>query len=279
MKFVHTLYVYFLIVLLTASSSQQQLPTQTYRQFQHTKTYRYHNDTLTVIINNSLMSPIRVNAFTNDSRLKNFVSMMDTITLAPQRDTSLHFYVPGIQNPVLGLYTNLGDVHQPINPVALAYPFPKGKTYTIIQGYTGRYSHTNDYSQYAIDFNLKIGDTVCSADDGYVVGVIKEYKYGGYTDEWRNNDKSNFITIYHPHSGLFTQYVHLKHNGAFVKTGDKVNKGQAIGLSGMTGFTDVAHLHFNVLQPKAGASFISVACVFEDGKKGESLTKGILVKH
>lgn len=279
MRFVHIIYVHFLIVLLSACSSQQPLPTEIYRQFQHTKTYRYHNDTLTVIIDNSLMSPIRVNAFTNDSRLNNFVRMMDTITLAPQRDTSLHFYMPGIQNPVLGLYTNLGDVHQPINPVALAYPFPKGKAYTIIQGYTGRYSHTNDYSQYAIDFNLNIGDTVCSADDGYVVGVIKEYKYGGHTNEWRNNDKSNFITIYHPHSGLFTQYVHLKHNGAFVKTGDKVNRGQAIGLSGMTGFTDVAHLHFNVLQPKAGASFISVACVFEDGKKGESLTKGINVKH
>ncbi len=279
MKLVNTIFICISIVVLTACTSQQQLPKQTYRQFTHHKTYSYQNDTLTVIIDNSLMSPIRVNAISNNSQLQDFVRLMDTITIPQQKDTILHFYLPAKQNPILGLYTNLGDVHLPVNPSPLAYPFLKGKTYTIIQGYTGRYSHTSAYSQYAIDFNLSIGDTVCSADDGYVVGVIKDYKYGGDTEAWRNNDKSNFITIYHPHSGLFTQYVHLKYQGAFMKVGDIVSKGQAIGLSGMTGFTDVAHLHFNVLQPKAGESLVSVPAIFEDGTHGNNLTKGAKVKH
>lgn len=276
MRFVTYLII---IVVLAACSSQQQLPTQTYNQFTHPKNYYYQNDTLTVIIHNSLRSPIRVNAFSNDNQWQDFINAMDTITLPPLRDTILHFYVPRRQNPVLGLYTNLGDVHQPVKPAALAYPFRKGKTYTIIQGYTGRYSHTSDYSLYAIDFNLPIGDTVCSADDGYVVGVIKDYKYGGSTKAWRNNDKSNFITIYHPHSGLFTQYVHLKYQGALVKVGDYVRRGQPVGVSGMTGFTDVAHLHFNVLQPKAGATLVAVPAFFEDGTRGNNLTRGAKVTH
>lgn len=280
MRFFTILVTWTIIVTgIPACSTQQSLPVETYRQFRHTKQYSYQRDTLTVFIGNPLWSPIRVNAVTGDSSLYAFVTTMDTITVSPLRDTTLQFYLPGKINPVIGLSTNLGDVQLPIKPVVLAYPFPKGKSYTVIQGYTGRYSHTNDYSQYAVDFNLEIGDTVCSADDGYIVGVIKAYKYGGHTAQWLDNDKSNFITVYHPHSGLFTQYVHLKHNGAFVSIGDKVSKGQPIGLSGMTGYTDVAHLHFNVLRPKAGTSLISVPSVFEDGTKGEELKKGVQVKH
>jgi len=155
-------------------------------------------------------------------------------------------------------------------------PFPKNRSYKIIQGYNGSHSHNTDYSRYAIDFSLKIGDTVCSAADGYVVGVIKDYKLAGKTKEWV--DYSNYITIYHPQRGVFTQYVHLIKNGSFVKVGDTVTKGQPIGLSGMTGYTTVPHLHFSVLKPDKNEGLVSTDFEFEEGYKGAELTKNTTVK-
>ena len=79
-------------------------------------------------------------------------------------------------------------------------PFPKNRSYKIIQGYNGSYSHNTDFSRYAIDFSLKIKDTVCSAADGYIVGVIKDFEFAGTTTDWI--DYNNYITIYHPESVL-----------------------------------------------------------------------------
>lgn len=81
-------------------------------------------------------------------------------------------------------------------------------------------------------------------------------------------------TTYYPHSRLYTQYVH---QGAFVKVGDSVRRGQPIGKSGFTGYTDAPHLHFNVLKPLAGGQFESVPVEFENGLKGENLKKGDII--
>ena len=129
----------------------------------------------------------------------------------------------------------------------------------------------------ALDISLKINDTVCSAADGYVVGVVKDYELGGRTEDW--TDYSNYITIYHPKDGLFTQYVHLIKNGSFVKVGDTVLKGHPIGLSGMTGYTTVPHLHFNVLRPDKKEGLVSTGDIdFDEGYKGTQLTENTMVK-
>ena len=47
-------------------------------------------------------------------------------------------------------------------------------------------------------------------------------------------------------------YWHLQHNGAFVKEGDVVKKGQVIGLSGKTGYAWTPHLHFLVWRYENG---------------------------
>lgn len=72
--------------------------------------------------------------------------------------------------------------------------------------------------------------------------------------------------------------MHFKHQGALVKVGDKVKKGQPIALSGMTGFTTDEHLHFDVLVPDSSGSLISTPVEFEGGIQGESLKKGDTVK-
>jgi murein DD-endopeptidase MepM/ murein hydrolase activator NlpD len=167
-----------------------------------------------------------------------------------------------------------GDPTQMGTPLLYAWPFPKGKTYKIIQGYNGSFSHQSKTSKYAIDFNLQVGDTVCAAQDGLVVSVLHKNTIGGSNRKYR--PYANYISVYHS-DGLFSQYVHLKPNSAFVKPGDQVKKGQAIGLSGKTGFTDGPHLHFNVYKPIIGDA-ISTPIEFEQ-MPGSKLTKGRQVSH
>jgi murein DD-endopeptidase MepM/ murein hydrolase activator NlpD len=126
-----------------------------------------------------------------------------------------------------------GSLSKKIKHTKVELPFPKGKKYRIIQGNSTNYTHNTNYSRFAIDFNLKVNDTISSATDGYVVGVIDQYKYGGKDKKWR--PFGNSITIYNPNSGYFLQYVHLTCQGSFVKVGDNVKRGQPIGLSAEQG--------------------------------------------
>jgi murein DD-endopeptidase MepM/ murein hydrolase activator NlpD len=156
----------------------------------------------------------------------------------------------------------------------LELPFPKNRKYTVIQGYNGSFSHSEEYSKFALDFDLTEGDTICSASDGFVVGVVEGYKYGGNSEKWR--DYANFITVFHPEMNIFTQYVHLMHKGSLVEVGDQVRSGQPIGLSGKTGFTTTPHLHFNVLV-SGERKLKSIPYEFVEGYKGMDLQAGDLI--
>lgn len=150
-------------------------------------------------------------------------------------------------------------------------PFKRGYKYKIIQAYNGSFSHTSEYSKYALDFNLTEGDTICAAADSFVVGVIEGYTRGGRAKKWR--DYTNYITVFHPEMNLYTQYVHLMHEGSFVEVGDYVKSEQAIGRSGKTGRTDIEHLHFNVLRAN-DSGMQSEQINFKEGYRGIDLKKG-----
>jgi len=147
----------------------------------------------------------------------------------------------------------------------------KGSKYKIIQGYNGSFSHTSEYSKYALDFSLAEGDTICAAADGFVVGVIEDYTGGGKSKRWE--DYANYITVFHPEMNLYTQYVHLMHKGSLVEVGDYVKSEQAIGRSGKTGYTDIEHLHFHVLRPN-DSGMQSTQIDFKEGYRGVDLKKG-----
>lgn len=85
-----------------------------------------------------------------------------------------------------------------------------------------------------IDFSAALGTETFASGDGVVAEVDKnEWGYG------------NMVTIDHGF-GYKTRYAHLQK--AFVRKGQKVKRGQRIGLIGNTGKTTGVHLHYEVLK-------------------------------
>ncbi|NVJ86675.1 MAG: M23 family metallopeptidase [Algoriphagus sp.] len=241
------------------------------------KSHTMNGDSLTIKLDNPLMCPIRIWLSSDHPTIKPMVDPLSPILLEEKKDTTLVFSdLKGFKDDI-SYHIVMGDPEKEIVQLPIELPFPKNKTYKIIQGNNSNYTHNSDFSQYAIDFNLKVKDTVTSVSDGYVVGVIDQYRHGGKEEKWR--PFGNFITIYNPDSGLFFQYVHLTHQGSFVQVGDQIKIGQPIGLAGMTGQTDVAHLHFNSLIPIKGRDGIKSHPVeFKEGYNGQALKKGDRVK-
>lgn len=257
----------------------QELPKETYYQFSYQRNVEYKNDTITIRIENPLFCPLRIRLFLDYLKGENFIDDTLKVMVNENSFAEIKIFAKNIDVEKVKFNINqaFGDVHKVIKQNNLALPFPKGKTYKIMQSNKGSFSHDDDYNKYAVDFDMKTGDTITSADDGFVVGVIKDYEFGKDDKKW--TPYSNFITIYHPQSGLFTQYVHLKKNGSFVKVGDVVKRNQPIGLSGATGFASGEHLHFNVLVPEKDKTLKSVPFSFENNLSSKSLKKNMKVTN
>ena len=149
-------------------------------------------------------------------------------------------------------------------------PYGKGKRIKIVQSWGGKFSHSSVRSRYAIDFGTQVGDTIYAAREGIVVKTKSDSKERGGRDMI---DKANEVRILHP-DGTLASYVHLDYGGVFVEPGDQVSRGQAIGISGFTGFTTTPHLHFVVREAKN----VSVPIYFE-GLPEKKLKPGKRYKH
>lgn len=137
---------------------------------------------------------------------------------------------------------NFGDVTASAHDDSYIYwlPFETGKTKLIFQGYNGKFSHQGAA---ALDFSLEMGDKVSAARDGLVVAV--EQSNNRNCPDISCARFNNNILILHS-DGSFADYSHLKQYGSVVKPGQKVTRGQHIGYSGNTGFSNGPHLHFSV---------------------------------
>lgn len=224
-----------------------KVPTAQISQYELVNKYKLENDKLEVYIQNTLRCPVRFWIQPKDIKLKRHFDTLNPITLKPLKDSTITVKVNNLKKEEITFASRLGDTNQLIAVNKVELPFQKNKEYKLIQGYNSNPTHNTDWSRYALDFGLAIGDTICSATPGYVVGVVEDYKYGGEGKEWKSF--GNYITIYDKSSGLYTQYVHLKYKSSLVNIGDKVEAGQSIGLAGMTGRTNIEHLHFNCLKP------------------------------
>jgi len=269
--------MFFVLSLIFLNCSPKKLPSEKYIQYAYEMSSKFESDTLRLSIKNPLYAPLRFFIYYDNDTLENDLKTIKRVTLNPKSDTTLIIYdVKDFKNNIK-VSTLLGSLEKKILPIEIDLPFQDGREFSIIQGNNSDFTHNTEYSRYALDFDMKTKDTICSATDGYVVGVVDRYKYSGKTEKW--TPFSNFITIYEPNSGVFCQYVHLAENGSLVKVGDKVERGQKIALSGKTGRSTMEHLHFNLLIPVDNSDGLkSIPIIFKGGIEGKKLKRGDKLK-
>jgi murein DD-endopeptidase MepM/ murein hydrolase activator NlpD len=251
-------YLTLSMMILLVACNVSRIPQEKLSQYTLNLDYRFTDDSVTILLQNTLRCPMRVWIQSEDDRLYKSFQKINPVTLIALQDTVIRFEIKGLlQSRNIVFASRYGDVNEDVTATKVELPFQHNREYVLIQGYDSQPTHNTDWSRYAMDFGLSLGDTVCAAAPGFVVGVIEDYMHGGPKEEWKNF--ANVITIYTPGTGLFTQYVHLDHKGSLVQLGDSVVAGQKIGLAGMTGYTNIEHLHFNCLKPiQSEAGLISI---------------------
>lgn len=114
-------------------------------------------------------------------------------------------------------------------------PYPKGEAYVIGLGNCdGSYHSPGMPDQFAIDFNMPIGELITACRSGRVLEVVESGRDGGFPN--------NYVLIGHA-DGTYAWYMHLTHEGAIVNVGQNVARGGVLGYSGNTGLAGYPHLH------------------------------------
>lgn len=128
-----------------------------------------------------------------------------------------------------------GEISFSQEPISLGLPIDGENDFRLESGYGERLHPVLGVMRLhtGIDLIAKEGVSVVSAETGVVIKAQM-------ADDW-----GNIIVV--QHEGIYsTSYSHLKSMN--VKKGDKVQKGQEIGLVGHTGLSSKDHLHFELLK-------------------------------
>ena len=99
--------------------------------------------------------------------------------------------------------------------------------------YTYRGKRVKDFHN---GIDLIGGNEIVATADGEVVSTRNEGK---------QYENGCYVRIKHS-NGLYTLYYHLKSGSVTVKKGQKVTKGQVIGIIGKTGKATGVHLHYQI---------------------------------
>lgn len=100
---------------------------------------------------------------------------------------------------------------------------------------------------------VRQGIAVVAAAPGVVLGMRDGVPDAVYSEKngaaVKNKECGNGVRLAHD-GGLTTQYCHLRNGSVRVKAGERVGRGQALGLVGLSGRTEFPHLHFQVGKDK-----------------------------
>jgi murein DD-endopeptidase MepM/ murein hydrolase activator NlpD len=143
-----------------------------------------------------------------------------------------------------------------------ALPYASARSYRVLQGYGSRFSHTG-LEAYAVDFDMPEGTPVHAARAGVVARVEESHSTGCWRDGCGRY--ANYIVILH-NDGTTGEYYHLMQDGALVRVGDSIARGQKIALSGNTGHTTMPHLHFAVYRATEWGNTQSIPVRFQSAQ-------------
>jgi hypothetical protein len=240
----------FILIFFVISRkiSFHSLPKQNLQFFKVNIEESYNNGEYQLMLSNPINCPNRFFLTCEEKSVNDLLKEFSPVLLEAKTDTTIIIKGHGDLKNKIQINLKLGNPDIPLqsSTVIKSLPFPKDKSYELLQGNNSEPTHNSNLSRYAFDFTMMIGDTVTSTQNGYVIGVIDGYEGWGYSDNWK--PYSNQVMIYDPLTHLFTMYGHLKQNSSMVAVGEFVTIGQPIALSGKTGQASEEHLHFNVLQ-------------------------------
>jgi murein DD-endopeptidase MepM/ murein hydrolase activator NlpD len=148
-------------------------------------------------------------------------------------------------NRQLSTQTRFGDPGVQPNEYHYALPFPRGQTFSVLQGFHGAFSHRGS-NEFAVDFDCPVATQVLAARPGVVVAANAAAQGSGTTPDFLDYRRTNFVLIQHD-DGTLGEYMHLSPSGIEVKPGQRVERGTPLALSGNTGFSSTPHLHFHVM--------------------------------
>lgn len=143
-----------------------------------------------------------------------------------------------------------GDAAARPSPYVYALPYPRGARHSLIQGFGGGFSHTGEL-RHGLDFDLPEGATVTAMREGTVVAFNDAASTHGLTEQHRQYAGMNWVFVLHD-DGTLGRYLHLSPRGVRVAVGQRVRRGDPLGLSGFTGYATLAHLHVDVSVPVNG---------------------------
>ena len=164
------------------------------------------------------------------------------------------------------VFGNPAALHRPSKPYRP--PFAAGVSLKIAQSFKGEYSHTEPWSEYAVDISMPEGTPIHAARGGIIMDIAMDFFTGG-SDIIKYGERANLVRILHD-DGTMAVYAHLKLESVRFGLGMRVDEGTFIAESGNTGFSTGPHLHF-VIQKNIGMNVISIPFQFE-GAKGHGFT-------
>jgi murein DD-endopeptidase MepM/ murein hydrolase activator NlpD len=135
-------------------------------------------------------------------------------------------------------------------------PVPPGEAWVLTQGPNGGFSHYGR-SQHAWDIAPRRGTCIVAMRGG----VVEAHDFGyGQTPHLRIF--GNYVTIAHD-DGQYSHYAHLEARSFVVKTGQRVEQGQALARVGNSGYSFGKHVHVHVTAARP-ISAQSIPFRFED---------------
>ncbi|HUS29664.1 MAG TPA: M23 family metallopeptidase [Kofleriaceae bacterium] len=145
----------------------------------------------------------------------------------------------------LNMHARFGDPNARPQPYAYRLPFKAGKTFSILQGFHGTFSHRGS-NEFAVDFDCPVATPVLATRPGIVVAANAAAQGSGTTPDFLEYRRTNFVLVLHD-DGTLGEYMHLAASGVRASVGQKVERGDELALSGNTGYSSTPHLHFQVM--------------------------------
>jgi murein DD-endopeptidase MepM/ murein hydrolase activator NlpD len=145
----------------------------------------------------------------------------------------------------LQFHARFGDPTARPEPYVYRLPFLAGKTFSVLQGFHGVFSHRGS-NEYAVDFDCPVATQVVAARPGTVIAANAAAMGSGTTPDFLEYKRTNFVLVLHD-DGTLGEYMHLAPSGVRVAVGQRVDRGDELALSGNTGYSSTPHLHFQVM--------------------------------